>query len=259
MSLIESIILGVIEGITEFLPISSTGHLILASKILGIGSSDFLKSFEISIQAGAILAVLVLYWRKIILDPGLLKKVTVAFVPTGIIGFVLYKTIKSLFFDSTTIVLWAMLVGGILLVLFELYSRGKTYKTTELGAITPRQAFAIGIAQSVSVVPGVSRAAATIVGGMLAGIDRKTIVEFSFLLAIPTMLAATGYDLLKNYQLFSLADFGILAVGFAASFVFAMAAIKFLLRYVQNHDFIVFGVYRILVALAFWSLFLVNV
>jgi undecaprenyl-diphosphatase len=249
---LHAAVLGVVEGLTEFLPISSTGHLILTSKLLGLAPDDFLKSFEIAIQLGAILAVVVLYWRRLFVEWGTMKKIAVAFIPTGIIGFFLYKLVKSVFLGSETVVLWSLFIGGIALIVFEWWHREKEDAAQDLSALSYKQSFFIGLVQSVSVIPGVSRAAATIVGGLIAGVSRRTIVEFSFLLAVPTMVAATGYDLWKSAGAFSSGDFGVLAVGFVVSFIVAMGAIRFFIGYVQKHTFIAFGIYRIALALIFW-------
>lgn len=250
MSFLQSIILGIIEGVTEFLPISSTGHMILASKILGLAESDFLKSFEISIQLGAILAVAVLYWKRFLFDFKILKKIAVAFAPTAVLGLIFYKTVK-IFLGSENVVLWSLFIGGLFLIIFEIWRKGKD-GAVDLNSLTIKQSFFIGLFQSVALIPGVSRAAATIVGGLFLGIKRKDIVEFSFLLAVPTMLAASGYDLLKSAGAFTSDQFILLAIGFAVSFFVAIAAVKFLLLFVKNHTFIVFGIYRVLISLAFW-------
>jgi undecaprenyl-diphosphatase len=259
MSGVESFILGIIEGITEFLPISSTGHLILASELLKIGQSDFQKSFEIIIQLGAICAVIILYWRQF-LNIEILKRLVVAFIPTGVIGLALYKIIKTYLLGSTAVVLWAMLLGGIALIVFELWykhSDGETAmaKKSSLGDISYVQAAAIGLFQAIAIIPGVSRSAATIVGGLVVGLKRTTIVEFSFLLAVPTMLAATGLDLYKNASSFSSADTLNLAIGFVTALVVAIFAIKFLLTFIRTHTFIPFGIYRVVIAVVFWMLF----
>lgn len=253
MDIFQAIILGIVEGITEFLPISSTGHLILANKLLGISQTDFIKSFEIAIQAGAILAVVVLYW-KTIFKWGTIKKLIVAFIPTAILGFVFYKIVKSYLLGSEKTVLWALLIGGILLILFEIFYRAKKQGNIiqEADEIPYKKCFLIGCFQSIAMVPGVSRSAATIVGGLLSGISRKAIVEFSFLLAVPTMLAATGYDLLKSAGSFSLNQFNFLAVGLLVSFLTAILGIKFLLKFIQKNTFIPFGVYRIALAILFF-------
>jgi undecaprenyl-diphosphatase len=189
MTLLQSIILGIVEGITEFLPISSTGHLILASRLLGLPQTEFQKSFEIAIQLGAIASVIVLHWRRF-LEPAVLSRVLVAFVPTGIIGLALYRVVKTYFFDSETVVLWALGLGGVALIVFELLHREKDDAVSDVAAISYAKALLIGLFQSLSIVPGVSRAGATIIGGLIVGLSRRTIVEFSFLLAVPTMLAS---------------------------------------------------------------------
>jgi undecaprenyl-diphosphatase len=250
MTLLQSIILGVVEGFTEFLPISSTGHLILASRLLGLAQTEFQKSFEISIQLGAILSVIVLYWRKFLELPVLTRVIT-AFIPTGIIGFALYKVVKTYLFGSDTIVLWALGLGGVALIVFELLHREGDDAVTDVEAIPYSKCALIGLFQSISMIPGVSRAGATIVGGLILGLSRSTIVEFSFLLAVPTMLAATLYDLYKNAATFAPQEFGVLAAGFISSFLVALLGIKFLLAYVRTNTFIPFGIYRIVVALAF--------
>jgi undecaprenyl-diphosphatase len=250
MTLLQSIILGVVEGITEFLPISSTGHLILTSRLLGLPQTDFHKSFEIAIQLGAIASVMVLYWRKF-LEPAILSRVLVAFVPTGIIGFALYHVVKTYLFGSDGVVLWALGLGGVALIVFELLHREGEVAVGDVASISYSKAVLIGLFQSLSIVPGVSRSGATIVGGLILGLTRSTIVEFSFLLAVPTMLAATGYDLLKNASSFASGEFVVLAAGFISSFVVALLSLKFLLAYVRTRTFIPFGIYRIAVALAF--------
>ena len=181
----------------------------------------------------------------------MLTKVLVAFVPTGIIGFALYRVVKTYFFDSDTVVLWALGVGGVALIVFELLHREKDDAVGDVASISYSKALLIGLFQSLSIVPGVSRAGATIIGGLIVGLSRRTIVEFSFLLAVPTMLAATGYDLFKNASSFAPEEFGVLAGGFVSSFVVALLSIKFLLAFVRTHTFIPFGIYRIAVALAF--------
>jgi undecaprenyl-diphosphatase len=255
MDVLTSFILGIVEGFSEFLPISSTGHLILAGKLLGLGEGAFIKSFDIAIQLGAILSVVVLYWRELLVNWGTIKKVAVAFLPTGLIGFVLYKIIKNILLGSAAVVLWSLFFGGIILILFEALHREKSDATKDFSEITYRQSFLIGVFQSLAVIPGVSRSAATIVGGLILGMQRKLIVEFSFLLAVPTMLAATVYDLYKNGAIFSASQFNYLAVGFLTSFIVALASIKFLIRFLQNHTFIFFGVYRIVLVLVWIAIF----
>ena len=255
MSIIDAAVLGIVEGITEFLPISSTGHLILAGELLRIPQTEFLKSFDISIQLGAILAVVALYFRSFF-DVEIVKRLVVAFIPTGSIGFLAYPFVKSVLLGNATVVVLTLALGGAALVVFELFYR-EGNEITSIKAISYKQALFIGIFQALAIIPGVSRSAATIVGGLLtSGMSRKTIVEFSFLLAVPTMAAATGYDILKNAGSFSGNDFISLAVGFVTSFIVAILAIKFLLSFIRTHSFIAFGVYRIIVACIFFFVFL---
>lgn len=269
MHIWQSIILGIVEGITEFLPISSTGHLILAGDLLKIPANTFSKSFDIVIQLGAILAVIFIFWHKL-WNFKTIKRLIVAFIPTGIIGLLLYKIVKTYLLGNTSVVLWAMFLGGIFLIIFEIWYKrkkpsnsNKTFKgfDEDFGPqnniiensshISYKQAFSIGLFQSISIIPGVSRSAATILGGLFLGLKRTTIVEFSFLLAVPTILAASGLDLVKNYSLFSWDQFGVLATGFVVSFIVALLSIKFLLSFVKKYSFISFGIYRIIIALVF--------
>jgi len=250
-----ALILGVVEGISEFLPISSTGHLILAAQLMGLDHTEFQKSFEIAIQVGAILSVVALYWRRLLVDRETLKRVIVAFVPTGVLGLTLYRLIKKFLLGSPNVVLWSLLLGGIFIIVFEYLHREREDAVQDLSGITYRQALLIGLFQSVAMIPGVSRSAATILGGLALGLRRKTIVEFSFLLAVPTMLAATAYDLLKSGAAFTADQMGFLAVGFVSSFVVALLSIKFLLSFIQTHTFIPFGIYRI-AFVAIWVLLL---
>jgi undecaprenyl-diphosphatase len=250
MTYLHALVLGLVEGITEFLPISSTGHLILAGHVLGI-SGDFLKTFEIFIQLGAILAVVVLYFKKLLGNWKIFSRVAVAFVPTAVLGLALYKVIKTYLLGSTSVVLWSLLVGGIALVLFERARKGKSADVRELESISYKQALLVGLCQSVAMIPGISRSAATIVGGLALGISREAIVEFSFLLAVPTMAAATGLDLIKSAPSLTAHETGLLGVGFITAFVSALLAVRFFIRYVQKHNFTVFGIYRILLALGF--------
>lgn len=250
MDILQAILLGIIEGVTEFLPVSSTGHLILASDLLGIASSDFLKTFEISIQFGAILSVVALYWRQL-LDIEIIKRLVVGFIPTGVIGLALYPLVKSNLLENLPVVLFALLLGGIVLIVFELLYK-ETVEELPVSHISYTQSAIVGFFQAIAIIPGVSRSAATILGGLMIGIPRRTIVEFSFLLAVPTMAAATGLDLLKNLSAFSGSNFGLLTVGFVVSFVVALLSIKFLLHFVRNHTFIPFGIYRIVAAALFF-------
>jgi undecaprenyl-diphosphatase len=256
MTYLHTLILGIVEGVSEFLPISSTGHLILTSYLLHLKQTDFQKSFEIAIQLGAILSVVVLYWRALLINFEILKRVITAFIPTAILGFIFYKIIKRVLLGSNTVVLYSLLIGGIFLVLFELWHREKEGASEELSDISYSKSFIIGLCQAVAMIPGVSRSAATIIGGLILGIKRKTIVEFSFLLAVPTMVAATGLDLMKSGGHFSMEEFYLLLMGFVSSFIVALLSIKWLIHFIKNHTFISFGIYRILIFLLFWFVIL---
>lgn len=262
MNFLHTITLGIIEGVTEFLPISSTAHLEITSRVIGLTQSDFIKSFEISIQLGAILAVVILYSKLLFKRRHVWRPIIAGFVPTAIIGFLLYKIIKGYLLGNNWLIVATLLLGGIILIGFERWS--KKMEVNPISPISPNDeivnmklstAVWIGLAQSLAVIPGVSRSAATIIAGRLFGISRVAIVEFSFLLAIPTMSAATGYDLLKNASSFSGEQFWMLAIGFITAFISAFFTVRFLLNYVKNHSFAAFGVYRIVIAIAF-SLFL---
>lgn len=255
MTLLDSIILGAIEGFTEFLPVSSTGHLILASGLLGLPASEFLKSFQIAVQLGAIAAVVVLYWRSF-LQIELLKKLFVAFLPTGLVGFLVYPFAKGFLLGNPYVVVVSLFVGGILLILFELWHKEREDGPEDSAGISYPKALLVGLFQSIAIIPGVSRSAATILGGLLVGLRRTAIVEFSFLLAVPTMLAATGYDLLKSADEFASFDFGAMAVGFVVAFLVALVSMRFLLAIVRKHTFIPFGIYRIVVAILFFLIVL---
>jgi undecaprenyl-diphosphatase len=252
MNMLHALIFGIVEGVTEFLPISSTGHLMLTAKLLNVSQSEFIKSFEIAIQLGAILSVVVVYWDRFISGIKVWKRILVAFMPVVLIGALLYKMIKRYMLGNNEVVLWSLFIGGLFLIIFELFYRQKEEAVEEISGISYRQALVIGLFQSVAMIPGVSRAAATIVGGLVVGLKRKTIVEFSFLLAVPTMLAATALDLFKSAQVFKPDQLIFLGAGSIVSFVTAIIAIKFLLVFIKRHSFISFGIYRIIIALVFW-------
>ncbi len=252
MNILEVLILSVVEGLTEFLPISSTGHLILTSKLLGIAQTEFLKTFEISIQLGAICSVVFLYWKRVLENKQIIGKILVAFIPTAIVGLLFYPLIKNVFFVSTQIVVSALFIGGIILILFEKFVPQNAERHT-LKEIPYKNSILIGLIQSISIIPGVSRAAATIIGGMTAGLDRKSAVEFSFLLAVPTMFAATALDLVSTAGNFTPNQYGNLVVGFILSFFVALATIKFFINYVEKNNFLIFGVYRIILGFLYWT------
>ncbi|WP_166109244.1 undecaprenyl-diphosphate phosphatase [Pseudoalteromonas sp. Z9A5] len=245
MDIINAIILGIIEGITEFLPISSTGHLIVVSKWLGIESTDANLAFEVIIQLAAILAVLANYKDKF--SPKYLNlwfKVAIAFIPLGIIGFIFSDVIKTLF--SVPVVGIMFIVGGVIFLLLEKSYKEPNCTTTDVTQVTYKQALWIGVAQVCALIPGTSRAGSSIVGAMLCGLNRKASAEFSFLLGLPVLAAASSYDLLKHYQLFTFDDLTALAVGFATAFIVAYFTIKLFIRFLENFTFVSFGFYRII-------------
>lgn len=256
MTIIHAIILGIVEGISEFLPISSTAHLIITAKLLQIEQSSFLSSFLISIQLGAILSVVVLYAKTIWQKPKLILKIAAAFIPTAIIGLTLYQFIKSFLLESLITISLALFFGGIVIIILEKYFKTKqTSKLDEeeskleLENISYKKAAYIGLFQSLAVIPGVSRSAATIMGGLSLGISRKNIVEFSFLLALPTMAAATALDLYKSPPLLDNSTILVWLIGIVGSFITAIVGIRFFLKYIKNNDFQIFGWYRIVIGL----------
>ncbi len=252
MQPIDAIILGILEGATEFLPISSTGHLILASSLLKIPTSTFLTSFLIAIQVGAIAAVALTYWRSF-LDIEVLKRLVVAFLPTAVIGFTVYPLVKGFLLGNELVVISALFIGGILMILCELYvARRGTDDTEGPALVSYKQALAVGLFQSLAIVPGVSRSAATVMGGLLIGMRRVSVVQFSFLLAVPTMGAATALDILKSYKTFDSSGIHLMVLGGVTAFFVALLAIRFLLAYVKRHTFIPFGIYRIILAVIFF-------
>ena len=225
MTLIQSIIIAIIEGITEFLPISSTGHMIIASTLMKINNDEFVKTFEICIQIGAIMAIMLMYVKKFLSGLNIYFKLMVAFLPTAIIGFLAYDIIKSYLFNPI-VVATSLILGGI-------------------------NAFLIGLFQCISMIPGVSRAAATIIGGIFNGLNKKQATEFSFLLAVPTMLAASSYDLLKTNIHFNSQEIMILGLGLVIAFVTAWITVKFFLKFISHYGFKHFGYYRIVIGIIF--------
>jgi undecaprenyl-diphosphatase len=264
MDTLQAIIISIVEGITEFLPISSTGHMIITQKLLGIESTEFIKAFTVNIQFGAILSVVVLYWKKFIptlkenavglvgnksdrqgLIPMLLfySKLLVAFIPAAVIGF-LFSDIVDSMLENVVVVAVSLIVGGVVLLFID----SMFGEPSENQEISYKSAFKIGFFQCIAMIPGVSRSAATIIGGMASKLSRQNAAEFSFFLAVPTMFAASAYKLLKDYQiLFEGNNLYILVVGNVASFIVAMISIKYLMKYLTNHGFRVFGWYRIVV------------
>lgn len=248
MTITEAIFLGIVEGVTEFLPVSSTGHLIVASRLLGIETTEFLKTFQIVIQAGAILAVLPLFVRRAIKSPKKIGHIFAAFIPTAVVGVIVYPFVKD-FFNYPSLVAWSLLIGGVVIIAIEYRVKHRQEQDPEFvmkKSISLKQAVILGIYQTIAFIPGVSRSGSTIVGGLLQGIDRRAIVEFSFLLSVPTIIAASGYDLLQTQAFFSGTNIMLLVVGFISSWISAMVCISVFLRFVATHTFIAFGWYRII-------------
>lgn len=243
MDIWQAIILAIIEGITEFLPISSTGHMIIASSVMGISQDEFVKMFTVNIQFGAILSVLVLYWKRFFVNINLqfYYKLVVAVLPALVLGFLLNDFIDSLL-ENVFVVAVMLLAGGIILLFIDKIAN-KTEGESELSFST---ALKIGFFQCIAMIPGVSRSAATIIGGMLQGLSRRQAAEFSFFLAVPTMAAASGYKLLKTYETIKSEDIQVLLIGNLVAFVVAMIAIKFFIEYLTKYGFKVFGYYRII-------------
>jgi undecaprenyl-diphosphatase len=256
MNIFQALIVSAVEGITEFLPISSTGHLILIEHFLKIESTNFVKSFDIIIQFGAILAVVWLFWKKIIASKKLWKSLFISFLPTGILGFTLYKLIKEFLLSNVIVTVISLFVGGIALLYVDYLFKDKASKTT-IDKLNNKKLINIGLFQSISMIPGVSRSAATIIGGMFSGLSRKDAVEYSFLLAIPTMAAASGYDLLKSGFSFSPNEIFLLSIGFITAFLTALLAVKSFTGYISNNNFKYFAIYRIILSIVVLLTFII--
>jgi undecaprenyl-diphosphatase len=242
MSVIQAIIIAIVEGITEFLPISSTGHMIITQKLLGMQPSEFAKVFTVCIQFGAILSVIVLYWKRFFQTVDFYLKLFVAFIPAAVLGFLLSSYIDMLL-ESVLVVAISLVLGGIILVFVDSWFKNPS-KDQE---ISYPKALIIGFFQVIAMIPGVSRSAATIIGGMTQKLNRKNAAEFSFFLAVPTMFAASAYELFKTYKTIQPKDIDILLIGNAVAFVVALLAIKGFISFLTRYGFKVFGYYRILV------------
>ena len=266
--LIKAAIMGVVEGLTEFLPVSSTGHLILTGALLGL-TDEKSKAFEIAIQTGAILAVLIVYWQRLAQAVGGLGRsadarrfvlnVAIGFLPAAVIGFLAYKAIKAHLFNGP-VVAAAFIVGGFIILWAERRA-GQATRVPTVDDMTPLDALKVGLVQCLGMIPGTSRSGATIIGGMLLGLSRQAATDFSFFLAIPTLIAAGGYSLWKIRDSLSMADLPMFAVGLVVSFVAAWACVRWLLRYVSTHSFVPFAWYRIafgVLVLLTWGTGLVN-
>ena len=254
MDIIDSIILGIVEGFTEFLPVSSTGHLIVVSEFLGLEQSNINTAYEVIIQFAAILAVVWNYKEKFHPSKIILwQKIILAFIPIGTVGFLFAKEIKTLF--NIEIVAYMFIIGGIIFLIVEKFYKEEEKHCVDVEQVSYKQALYIGIAQIFALIPGASRAGATIIGAMLVGLNRKASAEFSFLLALPVMCATTGYDLLKHYQDFNDANLLVLGVGFVTAFIVAFFTMKLFLKFLDNFTFVGFGVYRIIFGITLLTFF----
>ena len=245
MDIFQAIIIGIIEGFTEFLPISSTGHMIVAGKFLGIQENSVVHAYEIIIQFSAILAVMLIYREKLSFKKvDLWMKIMLAFMPFAIVGFLIKDYIDVLFNVKT--VAYMFIVGGVVFLVVEYFYKEEESHVKDVESVSYRQALWIGISQIFAIIPGTSRSGATIIGGLLTGLDRKASSDFSFLLAIPVMGAVSGYSLLKHYHDLIDADLTAFAVGFVVSFIVAYITVKVFLVFIQRFSFVPFGIYRII-------------
>ncbi|MDR3218703.1 MAG: undecaprenyl-diphosphate phosphatase [Dysgonamonadaceae bacterium] len=247
MNILQTIIIAIVEGLTEFLPVSSTGHMIIAESVLGVEPSEFVKAFTVIIQFGAILSVLVLYFKRFFQTWDFYWKLGIAFIPAAILGFLFSEKIDELL-ENVTVVAIMLIIGGI----FMLFVDKLFEKTTKEQVITPKKAVIIGLCQCIAMIPGVSRSMATIVGGMSQKLTRKNAAEFSFFLAVPTMFAASAYKLYKLVsdpagQQVLIENMNLLIIGNIVAFIIAILAIKFFINYVSKYGFKAFGYYRIVV------------
>ncbi len=255
---LSAIIMGIVEGLTEFLPVSSTGHLILTGELIHF-KGEQAKTFEIFIQLGSILAVVVVYWRRFLNIFGLMKEdggrrglnllhIIYAMIPAVVLGFLLHDAIKTYLFSPYT-VLVGLVAGGLLMIFAE--KKQTTVTASSLDQLSYKQAFGIGVFQCLALWPGFSRSGSTISGGLLVGTDHKTAAEFSFIIAVPMMLAASGLDLLKSYQYLSAHDLPVFAIGFVTAFIVALLAIKFFLQLISKVKLTPFAIYRFVIAILY--------
>jgi len=254
MSIVEALVLAIVEGITEFLPVSSTGHMIIVSSFMGIASDPFVKTFTVAIQLGAIASVLVLYWKRFFQSINFYVKLLVAFIPAAVLGFALNDYIDQLL-ERVEVVAIMLIIGGVLFLFLDKLFKNKSEEQAEPSLPS---SFKIGLFQCIAMIPGVSRSAATIIGGLTQKLSAKSAAEFSFFLAVPTMFAATAYKLFKYYKLgnsFSESELFNLAIGNAVAFVVALLAIRSLMLVVSKYGFKFFGYYRIAVGLLILALY----
>lgn len=246
---IKALILGLVEGFTEFLPISSTAHLIIASSLLKLPHNEYWKFFEVFIQTGAILAIVTLYFKQIF-NKKLIVNLIYSFLPTAIVGLVFYKIIKNVFFESTFLISLSLIIFGIVFLIIEkLVKLKKLIIDKEIAEMTLKQAILVGVFQSLAIVPGVSRAGAVILAGLLMGFKREEAALYSFLLAVPTIFAAGVLDVVKTNSSIIYNNISLTIIGFITAYISALVVIKWLIRYLQKKDLVLFGIYRIILGL----------
>lgn len=259
MSFLDALILAIVEGLTEFLPVSSTGHMIIASSVLGIASDPYTKMFTVAIQLGAILSVLVLYWKRFFQSVDFYFKLLVAFLPAMVLGFLFNDVIDQLL-ERVEVVAIMLIIGGIIFLFIDkLFHESEETGSNE---VSYKTAFNVGLFQTIAMIPGVSRSAATIIGGLTQKLNKKTAAEFSFFLAVPTMLAATLYKLLKFYlggYTFGSHEISVLAFGNIVAFLVAILAIKSFISYLTSHGFKLFGYYRIALGVIILALYWLGI
>jgi undecaprenyl-diphosphatase len=259
MTTIQAVILAIIEGLTEFLPVSSTGHMIIASSIMGIAEEPFTKTFTVSIQFGAILSVVVLYYKRFLQSIAFYKRLVLAFLPAAVLGFLMDDLIDMLL-SNVLVVAFTLLAGGVLLIFIDDWLKGGTGKSAQ--QVTYNKAFKIGMFQCIAMIPGISRSAATIIGGLYCKLDRKTAAEFSFFLAVPTMFAATIFKVYKfSKEGLGVSDeqINLLIIGNIVGFIVAAIAIRSFISFLTKHGFMLFGYYRIVVGVGIIVLYIMGV
>lgn len=247
MSYVEIFVLSLIEGLTEFLPVSSTGHLIVTAAMMGLQEEGFVKSFNIIIQSGAIASVLVLYWRRFLPNLSFYKRLFVAFLPAALIGLAIKSKIDVLL-GSVQVVAWALIVGGLILIWSDRYFKNHE-NTKKLDDLSLKDCLVLGLVQCFAFIPGVSRSGATIIGGLSLGMSRREAAEFSFFLAVPTLAGATFIKLFGILKTIEDSQWGQLALGMILSFLFALIAIRFFIQLVSRFGFRHFGIYRIILGM----------
>lgn len=252
MEIWQAFLLGIVEGLTEFIPVSSTFHLIFASQFLNIENSNFLKFFEVFIQAGGVLAVLVLYAKELWINHSLTKKVIVSFIPTALISFLFYSTIKNVFFETNWLMLAAFILVGLIFIIYEWQIKKKVANKKEIADINWSQSLLIGLGQSLAILPGVSRSGVVILAMMLLGYKRSQAAKYSFLLALPTICAAAAMDLFKTQINVSLSsqEIALIIIGFITAFIVALIVLKWFISFLQKNTLTGFGIYRLVIGLA---------